>query len=180
MYSRHWCCWELLVSTFAVDFQWTVQGHVPENTTLQARMYSYKMMLEHSYISVGTSCSIWMHSSQAKIVDVVVSWIYWIAIQYISTMYEHMVGTRYELVQQVFDAARHVNNIAVLQTVMCSLMYWTRLCKLYMYNATNLELCKIWGFHSDDYEESRFLGCCAMWILCERMLRRNTSPLPLG
>jgi hypothetical protein len=33
--------------------------------------------------------------------------------------------------------------------------------------------CQIWGFHSGDYEECRFLGCCAVQILCEPTFRRG-------
>jgi hypothetical protein len=40
--------------------------------------------------------------------------------------------------------------------------------------------CRIWGFHSGDYEECRLLGCGSMKILCEPMLRRNVSPPPSG
>jgi hypothetical protein len=30
---------------------------------------------------------------------------------------------------------------------------------------SRLMLCKIWGFHSGDYEECRLLGCCSVWLL---------------
>jgi hypothetical protein len=30
---------------------------------------------------------------------------------------------------------------------------------------TSFELCKIWGFHSNDYEEWRLLRCYAVWLL---------------
>jgi hypothetical protein len=38
------------------------------------------------------------------------------------------------------------------------------------------EGCKIWGFHSGDYEACRLLGCGAVWILCEPTFRSNISP----
>jgi hypothetical protein len=37
-------------------------------------------------------------------------------------------------------------------------------------------ICKIWGFHSGDYEECRLLGCGAVYILCEPTFRRNVMP----
>jgi hypothetical protein len=41
-------------------------------------------------------------------------------------------------------------------------------------------VCKIWGFHGGDYEECRFLGCGAVYILCEPTFRRNISPPSSG
>jgi hypothetical protein len=32
-------------------------------------------------------------------------------------------------------------------------------------NSQNVFGRKIWGFHGDDYEEWRLLGCCAVWLL---------------
>jgi hypothetical protein len=31
---------------------------------------------------------------------------------------------------------------------------------------SNYELCRIWGFHSGDYEEYRLLGCGAVYKIC--------------
>jgi hypothetical protein len=37
-------------------------------------------------------------------------------------------------------------------------------------------LCKIWDFHSGDYEGFHLLGCDAMWILWGLKFRRNILP----
>jgi hypothetical protein len=42
-------------------------------------------------------------------------------------------------------------------------MLWASLAELNL--ATSLLQCKIWGFHGDDYEEWRLLGCYAVWLL---------------
>jgi hypothetical protein len=40
--------------------------------------------------------------------------------------------------------------------------------------------CKIWGFHSSDYEEWCLLGCYAVWLLYEPTFRRNVAPPSSG
>jgi hypothetical protein len=37
-------------------------------------------------------------------------------------------------------------------------------------------LCRILGFHGDDYEERRLVGCGAVWILQKPTFWRNVSP----
>jgi hypothetical protein len=32
----------------------------------------------------------------------------------------------------------------------------------YLFKDETIHICKIWDFHGDDYEESRFLGCDAL------------------
>jgi hypothetical protein len=44
------------------------------------------------------------------------------------------------------------------------------LCKL------TLWMCKIWGFHSGNYEEWCLLGCYAVWLLKEPTFRRILAP----
>jgi hypothetical protein len=41
-------------------------------------------------------------------------------------------------------------------------------------------LCKIWGFHGDDYEEYRLLGYSTVWLCFEPTFRRNVSPSSSG
>jgi hypothetical protein len=39
-------------------------------------------------------------------------------------------------------------------------------------------LCKIWGFHGDDYAAIHLLGSCAVYNWLEPTFRRNVSPPP--
>jgi hypothetical protein len=58
----------------------------------------------------------------------------------------------------------------------------TNTCLVFIFNLRLLlqiqteELYRTWGFHGSDSEESRLLGCGAVWVLLEPTLRRKVSP----
>jgi hypothetical protein len=52
--------------------------------------------------------------------------------------------------------------VCPLQNVLISGVLWQR--SELMWCAIKLYTCKIWGFHGDDYEKWRLLGCYAVWL----------------